>query len=39
MLVTEVYNKAEWEITGGSEDTAERRRKSEFCLNRVYVLS
>lgn len=29
MLVIEVYNKAEWEITGGSDDTEGRKRKSE----------
>lgn len=30
MLVMEVYNKAEWEITGGNDDTEGRARKSEF---------
>lgn len=29
VLVTEVYNKAEWEISGGSDDTVGRARKSE----------
>lgn len=29
MLVLEVYNKAEWEIAGGSNDTEGRSRKSE----------
>lgn len=28
MLVMEVYNKAEWEITGGNDDTEGRARKS-----------
>lgn len=28
MLVVEVYNKAEWEITGGSDDAQGRSRKS-----------
>lgn len=32
MLVLEVYNKAEWKITGGSDDTEGRNRKSEFIL-------
>lgn len=30
MLVTDVYNKAEWEIRGGDDDTEGRARKSEF---------
>lgn len=30
MLVTEVYNKAEWEITGGDDDIDGRARKSEL---------
>lgn len=30
MLVMEVYNKAEWEITGKDDDTGGRARKSEF---------
>lgn len=29
MLVNEVYNKAEWEIKGGSDDAEGRSRKSE----------
>ena len=29
MLVLEVYNKAEWEISGGNEDAEGRARKSE----------
>lgn len=33
MLVTEVYNKAEWEITGGNDDTEGRARKSEFWVS------
>lgn len=28
MLVVEVYNKAEWEITGGADDAEGRTRKS-----------
>jgi hypothetical protein len=30
MLVVDVYNKAEWEIQGGDNDTEGRARKSEF---------
>jgi hypothetical protein len=30
MLVVEVYNKAEWEIQGGDNDTEGRARKSEL---------
>jgi hypothetical protein len=30
MLVLEVYNKAEWEIKGGNDDTEGRARKSGF---------
>lgn len=30
MLVLEVYNKAEWEISGGNDDAEGRARKSEF---------
>lgn len=29
MLVLEVYNKAEWEISGGNDDAEGRARKSE----------
>lgn len=29
MLVLEVYNKAEWEISGGNDDAEGRSRKSE----------
>jgi hypothetical protein len=32
MLVLEVYNKAEWEITGGDSDVEGRSRKSEFSI-------
>lgn len=40
MLVLEVYNKAEWEISGGNDDAEGRARKSEsikylFLLPRV----
>lgn len=30
MLVTEVYNKAEWEVKGGADDMEGRSRKSEY---------
>ena len=30
MLVVEVYNKAEWSISGDSDDTEGRAKKSEF---------
>lgn len=30
MLVLEVYNKAEWEISDDQEDSTSRARKSEF---------
>lgn len=33
MLVMEVYNKAEWEITGGDDDTEGRARKSKFWVD------
>lgn len=33
MLVVDVYNKAEWEIRGGDNDTEGRARKSEFKFN------
>lgn len=33
MLVTEVYNKAEWEITGRDDDTEGRARKSKFSVD------
>lgn len=32
MMVLEVYNKAEWEIKGGNDDTEGRARKSELKL-------
>lgn len=32
MLVMEVYNKAEWEITGRDDDTEGRARKSKFSV-------
>jgi hypothetical protein len=35
MLVVDVYNKAEWEIQGGDNDTEGRARKSEFELSSV----
>lgn len=33
MLVTEVYNKAEWEITGRDDDAEGRARKSRFSVD------
>lgn len=35
MLVVDVYNKAEWEIQGGDNDTEGRARKSELTLHRM----
>lgn len=33
MLVIEVYNKAEWEITGGADDAEGRARKSKWIVH------
>lgn len=35
MLVLEVYNKAEWGISGGNDDAEGRARKSEFIGRRL----
>lgn len=33
MLVVEVYNKAEWEIAGGTDDAQGWSRKSEYLMH------
>ena len=38
MLVLEVYNKAEWEISGGNDDAEGRARKSESIKSLLFFL-